>query len=359
MAWLPWLLGRLIVGAALGLARYERSHLALGSARAISSSREGLFSWDAGWYRSIAELGYAGTGRSSLRFFPLYPELASIAHATLRAPAGATLLLIANLASLLAAMGLYLLTRHELDRSAARRATWLLCLSPASFVLAMGYAEALFLLLAVVVLFATRTERWWLAAVGGLLAGATRPLGLLLLVFVLVEGLRRWSRSSAAARAGIVTATLAPLAGAALFMAWVADAYGDFLLPFRLQASASHHGGLGDPFSVVFHAATDLLHGHVGTALHVPWIGLALVLLVVCFFRLPASYGLFAAAVLLAALSGQNLDSFERYALTALPLLMAGGTLLRSERVATSTFTLLGVAMFAYASLAFLGAYVP
>ena len=34
-------------------------------------------------------------------------------------------------------------------------------------------------------LFATRTERWWLAAVAGLLAGATRPIGLLLVVFVI------------------------------------------------------------------------------------------------------------------------------------------------------------------------------
>jgi hypothetical protein len=359
VAWLPWLLGRLIVGAALGLARYERSHLAIGSARAIAASHEGLFSWDAGWYRAIAEQGYAGAGRSSLRFFPLYPELGSLAHATLRAPVGVTLLLVANLASLLAAMGLYLLTRHELDRSAARRATWLLCLSPASFVLAMGYAEALFVLLAIFVLFAARTERWWLAAGAGLLAGLTRPLGLLLAIFVLVEAVRRWRAGSTRSRTGSVVAVLGPLAGAGVFMAWVADAYGDLLLPFRLQTDAGHHGGFGDPFTVVWHAATEVLHGHVGTALHVPWIGLALVLLVVALFRLPVSYGLFAAAVLLTALSGQNLDSFERYALSALPLVMAGGTLLRSERVATSAFTLLGVAMFAYASLAFLGAYVP
>ena len=70
---------------------------------------------------------------------------------------------------------------------------------------------------------------------------------------------------------------------------------------------------------MVVHAPPIVLHGHVGTALHVPWIGLAVVLVVVCFLRLPASYGLFAAAVLLAALSGQNLDSFERYALPPCP----------------------------------------
>jgi hypothetical protein len=75
--------------------------------------------------------------------------------------------------------------------------------------------------------------------------------------------------------------------------------------------------------------------------------------------RLPVSYGLFAAAVLLAAISGHNLDSFERYALTAVPLVMAGGSLLRSERVAQSVLLLSAVAMFAYALLAFLGAYTP
>ena len=59
------------------------------------------------------------------------------------------------------------------------------------------------------------------------------------------------------------------------------------------------------------------------------------------------------------ALSGSNLDSFERYALSAFPLVIAASTLLRSSRVATTTYVLCGAAMALYAVLAFQGAYVP
>ena len=89
------------------------------------------------------------------------------------------------------------------------------------------------------------------------------------------------------------------------------------------------------------------------------WIAVAGVLIVVAFWRLPASYGAFALCVVVVALSGSNLDSFERYALGAFPLVMAGATLLRSPRIATVTYVLCGTAMALYAVLAFQGAYVP
>jgi hypothetical protein len=359
VAWLPWLISKIIVGAALGLARYERSHLEITSPKAALAAHQGLLSWDASWYEAIAAHGYGSVGTAGLRFFPLYPLLAQVAHATVRAPVGATLLVVANAASFLAVMGIYLLTRRELDPLSAKRAAWLLCLSPASFVLSMGYAEALFVGAVIVALYCARTERWWLAAAAGLVAGATRPVGLLVGVFVLVELIRRWSGSPARARVAAIVATVAPGLGAVSYLSWVADTHGDFFLPYRIQTDSKLHGGIGDPIAVLFHASRDVLHGHVGTALHVPWIGLCIVLVVVCFWRLPASYGLFAAAVLLAAISGHNLDSFERYALTAVPLVMVGGSLIRSERVAMTTISLLSMAMLAYALLACLGAYIP
>jgi hypothetical protein len=110
----------------------------------------------------------------------------------------------------------------------------------------------------------------------------------------------------------------------------------------------------------MYHALANLAHGHhIGDALHVPWIGVAAILIVVAFWRLPASYGAFALCVVVVALSGSNLDSFERYALSAFPLVMAGATLLRSPRIATVTYVLCGTAMALYAVLAFQGAYVP
>jgi hypothetical protein len=97
----------------------------------------------------------------------------------------------------------------------------------------------------------------------------------------------------------------------------------------------------------------------VGTDLHLPWVLVTVGLLVIVFKRLPPSYGLFSLAVVAVAATGSNLDSFERYALSAFPLLMGAATLLRSRRVEVVVLVLCAVTMFGYALLAFLGAYVP
>ncbi len=101
------------------------------------------------------------------------------------------------------------------------------------------------------------------------------------------------------------------------------------------------------------------MHHHVGTALHVPWVLLALALLVVCWRRLPAPYTLFAAAVLAVAVAGSNLDSFERYALSAFPLSIAAALVLRHAQVERAVLTLLAAGLAAYALLAFLNISVP
>jgi hypothetical protein len=85
----------------------------------------------------------------------------------------------------------------------------------------------------------------------------------------------------------------------------------------------------------------------------------ALVLLVVCWRRLPASYTVFAAAVMAVAVAGSNLDSFERYALSAFPLSIGAALLLRGPRVERVVMTLLAAGLAGYALLAFLNISVP
>ena len=97
----------------------------------------------------------------------------------------------------------------------------------------------------------------------------------------------------------------------------------------------------------------------MGTALHVPWVLLALALLVVCWRRLPASYTLFAAAVLTVALAGSNLDSFERYALSAFPLTVAAALVLVNPRSSGPCWPCWPAALAGYALLAFLNISVP
>jgi hypothetical protein len=365
---LPYAVARVVVLGALGLAHFvvDRTHPA--SASAAARVHAGLLGWDAGWYESIARVGYAALGPQSLRFFPAVPLLT---HALAWLPGlgdGPALVLLANAAALAATALLYLLTKRETgDPATARRAIWILSLLPAAFVLVMGYAEAVFLVFAIGCFLALRKgtgpegSRPHFAVAGALAFGAalTRPIGVLLALAVVAELVRWWPRLGRAERLTGVAAVAAPFVGLVAFLAWAKHTVNDWWAPFRVQLQTSHHGGLSDPFSTLYHDATGVLHHHVGTSLHVPWVLLALALLIVCWRRLPAPYTLFAAAVLATAVAGANLDSFERYALGAFPLSVAAAVLLTGPRLERTVLTLLAAGLAGYSLLAFLNLYVP
>jgi hypothetical protein len=359
----PWLVARLIVGLALGVAHLLVTHHHLTGA-AAARVHEGLLGWDAGWYQSIAGHGYAGAGHSALRFFPLLPLLARGLSVLPGISVGAAVVAVANVSALVATAVLVLLVRVETgDERLAGRSAWLLCLAPAAFTFVMGYAEATLLALAAGTFIALRTRHWAWAALLGAAAGLTRPLGALLLVPAALEagrGWRGWRGTSSGPRLARVAAVAGPVVGTAAFLGWVGWRYGDGLAPLRLQEESGHHGRLVDPLITLGHDASFLVHGrHLGEALHLPWVLLVLALLVVSFRFWPASYGFFAAAVLAVALTGSNLDSFERYALSAFPLVLAAATVTAGRRVFPLVLVLSSSALFGYALLAFANRYVP
>ena len=158
--------------------------------------------------------------------------------------------------------------------------------------------------------------------------------------------------------AGLV-AVGAPFLGLAGFGIWAHHEVGDFWAPLRVQLESSHHGGLSDPFVTLLHDARGVFHHHVGTALHVPWVIVAVVLLIVCWRRLPAAYTVFTGAILAVAVAGTNLDSFERYALSAFPLAIAAAVLCRGPRSEQVVLVLLPAVLAGYTLLAFLNISVP
>jgi hypothetical protein len=238
----------------------------------------------------------------------------------------------------------------------------------------MGYAESTLLCLSVGCFLALRPNvsatggpghgaprrpNFALAGVLGLVAALTRPIGVLLALVVAVELIRWWIRLGRAQRLVGLVAVGAPLLGLAGFGVWAHHEVGDFWAPLRVQVESGHHGGLSDPFVTLVHDARGVFHHHVGTALHVPWVIVAAVLLVVCWRLLPAPYTVFAAAILAVAVSGTNLDSFERYALSAFPLAAAAALLCRRPLVERVVLTVLPAALAGYALLAFLNISVP
>ena len=365
---LPFVVARVVVAGALGLAHFivDRTHPSTPGVAA--RVHEGLLGWDAGWYESIARQGYAPLGHQSLRFFPAVPLLT---HALAWVPGlgdGAALVLLANAAALAATAMLFLLARRETGSGAvARRSVWILSLLPAAFVLVMGYAESVLLVVALGCFLALRPPPTAGAtrphfAVAGLLAVAaalTRPIGVLLVLAVGAELVRWWPRLGRQERAVGLGAVAAPFVGVLCFLAWSKHVVGDWWAPLRVQVQSSHHGGLSDPFATLYHDARGVLHHHVGTALHVPWVLLALAMLVVCWRRLPAPYTLFAAGVLATAVAGSNLDSFERYALSAFPLSIAAALVLTESQLERSVLALLAAGLAGYGLLAFLNISVP
>jgi len=363
----PFVLARIVVLGALGLAHFIVDRVHPLDAAVGARVHEGLLGWDAGFYETIARVGYGygAPGKESLRFFPGVPILTHVLAWLPGLGDGAALLVLSNAAAFLATVLLFVLVRRETgDADVARRAIWFLSLAPAAFVLVMGYAESTFLCLAIGCFLALRRGQglrpnFALAGVLGFAAALTRPIGLVLALAVVCELVRGWVRLSRRQRLVGLAAVAAPFVSVLAFLLWADHEVGDLWAPLRVQVESTHHGGVADPFATLLHDARGIVHGHVGTALHVPWVIVALFLLVVCWRRLPAPYTAFAAGVLAVALAGSNLDSFERYALSAFPLSIAAAVLCRGGRSGQVVLVLLPAALAGYALLAFLNISVP
>ena len=363
-----WVCARAIVGAALAMTRFLITHVDVRDPRAHAHSHEGLFAWDAGFYRGIAEHGYRFglIPHEALRFFPLVPLLARGLGFLLGGRDALGLILIVNFAALAVGMAIHRLVLNEVgDRTLARRAAWLVALAPPAYVFVLGYAESTFVLCAIVCFGALRARRWWLAAIAGALAGLTRPLGILLVAPAALEVWDAWRAArtehpSLRERMFAGLAVAAPLLGTLAYLSWVRVVYGDEMLPFSIQQEGRLRGPSVNPITALSHEGRGLLHGeHVGSGLHVVWAALFLGLLVVIGRRWPRSYTAFAVITLAVALASRNLDSFERYIFSCFPFVLAAATLMRRAQIERAMIALTSVALSSYAFLTFFGAVVP
>jgi hypothetical protein len=355
----PWVLARLIVFLAFVVAAVGADELRLG-ARPVQLD-QGLFAWDAAFYRDIADVGYGGVALEGLRFFPLLPLLTTALAVPLLGNHGLALVVIVNAAALAAGVLLRRLALHETgDEGVADRSAWLLALLPPAAVLVLGYAEALLLVLSIGAFLCYRQGRWWTAAALGLLAALSRPVGLALVLPALVEALRAWRGAPWRSLAARASAVVAPAVGCGIFLLWAEVERDDWKLPIRLQNSAHLRGGWQNPLETIGSALDAVTgDGRLGEGLHLPWLVVFGVLLVVVFRRLPVSYGLYSAALLAVALSGETLGSFERYGLSAFPLVLALAWLAPPPLLERLALAGAAAGLAGVAPLLFLGAFVP
>ncbi|MGV9992378.1 hypothetical protein [Streptomyces sp. NPDC003374] len=158
--------------------------------------------WDALWYERVAGPGYGyevrlpnGDVHSSLAFFPLLPWLERLGAAVTPLSYADAGFVVALLASLAAAWGIFAVADHVHGRRAGVCAVLVWAVLPVGIVQSMAYSESLFTALAAWSLYAVLTGRWVSAGVLALAAGLTRPVGLAVAVAVWTGAITSFVRS--------------------------------------------------------------------------------------------------------------------------------------------------------------------
>jgi hypothetical protein len=356
---LPFVLSRAIVVLSLALTRHVLRPAYPGGLPI--QARLGLVGWDAAWYRDIAHYGYDGVARVGLRFVPLFPMIARAVSWVPGVGSGLAVVLVANGFAFAVGILVFELARREgRDEATARRAVWIVYLAPSAFVLVMGYAEAMLMTAALVALLALRSERWWLAAAAGLVAGLTRPVGVLLVVPAAIEAYRARGEAKPADYPGLVGAITAPVVGTGAYLLWARHLSADLLYPLNVQQSSTSRGGWIDPIRAVWRAARQATSGdHLSAGIHIVTAAVLVGLIVVLWKRWPASFTAYAIAAAVVGLSARNLDSIERYSLSTVPFVLAAADITGGEARERVVLVALGAALVACSVLAFSGVLVP
>ena len=181
------------------------------------------------------------------------------------------LVVIANVASLVLAVAIRRLVRFERGNvELADRAVWMVCLFPVRSCWRGGTPRPCGCSPPSSPSGAMRSRRWWWAVVAGVVAGASRPLGVVLAVPAAIELARVWRSARNDERAAGLAAVVSPLVGAGAYVLWVGSSFGDYRLPFSTQGPL--RGDTIDPLSRLW----DGLHQMFGPerfsdGLHVPF----------------------------------------------------------------------------------------
>lgn len=318
-----------------------------------------LLAWDGDWYDAIADRGYGDLPDEAVRFFPLFPLFGRIGGWLLAGDQGLALILVANLAALVAGMLLHRLALEETgDPALAQRAAWFIALFPGAFVLVWGYAEAVMLVAVIGAFLALRRRAWWPAGALGLAAGLSRPIGLFLVLPALWEATREWRGTTGRDRWARAAAVLGAPVGVLSYLAFTAATGPGFTAPLTEQSP--YRGAVTEPVSRLVDAMGDLVSAErLGDAVHPPMALLFVALAVVVVRRWPVRYALYTVPLLVLAISAESFNSLERYGLNAFPLVLALATVTRRPETERAALAIGAAGVVALTALSWVGNYVP
>jgi hypothetical protein len=300
--------------------------------------------WDAGWYWSIANLGYEWQPdgqQHNVAFFPGFPVAMAALAAVLRWHPMHAGLLLSIVAFAAAATYLYHLARESLEPEQALTAVWMLSAYPFAVFYSAPYSESLYLLAAVAALYHFGRDEWGRAAAWGGVAGLTRPNGCLLSIVLAIVMLGRWRRrreGGAQSHRGLVTqcaSASAPGLGLVAYSAYLQARFGHPLLWLEAHGAWGRtYTDIGELVSARAAALADIgpltyLYSHPYDVLNIAAAAFGLAMIVPVWRRLGTAHAALVVLSLVPPLVTGGTLSMGRLTSTVFPIFIVLGGLRR------------------------------
>jgi len=201
--------------------------------------------WDSAWYVDIIRNGYTGVPKESAGFVdyafsPLYPFLSK----TLVFAVGefGAALVISNISFIASSYLVYLISRDYAGEAYAKRVLVALMVFPTSFLFSAALSESLFFLISLAIVFAVQKGKVWATAMLGFLAPLARPFGVVALLPILSEAIKK-------RRVRDAVPLVFPVLGLFAWIGWVYQLTGRWTATWEAQAAWGRH--LSNPVTLV------------------------------------------------------------------------------------------------------------
>ncbi|MFY0568441.1 mannosyltransferase family protein [Archangium lansingense] len=196
---------------------------------------EAFCRWDCGWYSEIAQQGY--TRPQATNFFPLLPLLGRLVRDVTGLSTEVSLVVVANIAGLLALVVLHRLFRELEGEDAARTALLLFTAYPFAFFHSAGYPESWMVFLTALAVALSLRGRHWSAGLTLGVAGLSRHLSLVAGLSLFFQQLRSRGGGVRALWHRDLLALLLPLLLTSLYFLYLWRTFGDPQLWWKVRAS--------------------------------------------------------------------------------------------------------------------------
>ena len=292
------------------------------------------FAWDSGWYSSIALNGYPKTIAPVYAFFPLFPLLVGFItkFGVHFMTAG---FLINIVASFLASLALYKLAREFLSENLSLYTVLLFLVFPMSFFLFAFYTEAVFCALSFWAIYFARKQSWAYASILAMLCTATRLVGLIVMIPIILEYLRVKQYSVNKFDYNILWFALMPL-GLVSYMIYAHSIVGSYFAMFEAYKLGEWSYQSFQPNFILTLIRSAIQVGKTGEFLVLLpllcWFGFATVIFVLR-KKLPLSYIVYSVVSLIFIVLNDNVTSVNRYVLPLFPVFIGIVMLLKNKQL--------------------------